>query len=480
MTTFKEYREYDGLGLAKLVRDKEVTPEEVLEAAIERIEQYNGTINAVVWKMYDEAAGAIRAGLPNGPFTGVPYLLKDLNLAYAGVPLRNGSRLFADFIPDYDSTLVERHRAAGLVIFGKTNTPEFGLCATTEPALHGSTRNPWNLDRSAGGSSGGSAAAVAMRMVPVAHATDGGGSIRIPAANCGLFGLKPTRARTPVGPDRGESSEGLGSGHCVSRTVRDSAAMLDATLGPASGDPYWAPTPKRPFLREVGADPGRLRIAFTTRTFDGAPLHSECARAIESTAALCVDLGHEVEEAAPIIDNPSARHLWRVIAGAHLWNILTLRARVLGRDLRPEDVEPVTWAWGQEGRKCTAAELIQATKTMHGIGRTLAGFFERYDLLLSTTMANPPLPLGFMDMSNPNLDDYYERRLMDEVPFTPLFNEAGAPAMSIPLHWTEDGLPIGVHFGTRFGDEATLFRIAAQLEEARPWTSRQPPFDRLP
>nr|VFJ87404.1 MAG: amidase [Candidatus Kentron sp. LFY] len=475
MATFKEYQEYDGLGLARLMRGGEITPEEVLEAAMERIEQDNDTINAVVYKMYNEAADAIRGGLPEGPFTGVPYLLKDLFLSCAGVPLTNGSRLFSGFVPGHDSTLVERHRAAGLVILGKTNTPEFGLCAATEPVLHGPTRNPWDLGRSPGGSSGGAAAAVAAGMVPIAHATDGGGSIRIPAANCGLFGLKPTRARTPTGPNLGESLEGMGSWHCVSRTVRDSAAMLDATCGPAVGDPYWAPPPERPFLEEVGADPGRLRIAFATRTLDGALLHPECVRAIEETARLCADLGHEVEEAMPAIDNRTVLRVWRVIGGVGIWNIIALRMQTLGRDLRPGDVEPATWAWGQEGRRCTGAEFLRATQIMQKIGRTLGGFFEQYDVFLSTTLVRPPLPLGAMDMANPDLDDYYERRLMSEV-LTPLFNEAGTPAMSVPLHWTKDGLPVGVHFGARFGNEAILFRLAAQLEEARPWAMRKPPF----
>nr|VFK80175.1 MAG: amidase [Candidatus Kentron sp. SD] len=473
MTTFKEYEEYDGLGLARLARDSEVSPEEVLEAAIERIERDNGIINAVVRKMYDEASRAIREGLPDGPFRGVPFLLKDLYTFCAGVPLTSGSRLFAGFVPDHDSTLVERYRAAGLVIAGKTNTPEFGIAATTEPALHGPTRNPWNVGHSPGGSSGGAAAAVAARMVPMAHATDGGGSIRIPAANCGLFGLKPTRARTPAGPDLGEYLEGLSIGHCVSRTVRDSAALLDATCGPASGDPYWAPPVARPFLEEVGADPGRLRIAFTTKTFDGAPLHPECARAIESTAELCADLGHEVEEAAPAIDNRMVWGAWRVLGGVALWNTISRGARALGREPRPEDVEAVTWAWAREGRKCSGAEFLRATQTMHGMGRTLAGFFEGYDLLLSTALADPPPPLGVIDMGNPDLDDYCERHLVAAAPFTPIFNASGNPAMSVPLHWTEDGLPVGAHFGARFGDEATLFRIAAQLEGARPWKNRR-------
>nr|VFJ87530.1 MAG: amidase [Candidatus Kentron sp. H]VFJ89330.1 MAG: amidase [Candidatus Kentron sp. H]VFJ95905.1 MAG: amidase [Candidatus Kentron sp. H] len=476
MTTFKEYETYDGLGLAQLIRTKQVSQTEVLTAAIERVDRHNDTLNAVVHKMYETARQAIREGLPAGPFTGVPYLLKDLYLAYAGAPLTNGSRIFADFVPDYDSTLVERYRAAGLVILGKTNTPEFGLCAATEPALHGPTLNPWNPDRSPGGSSGGAAAAVAARMLPMAHATDGGGSIRIPAANCGLFGLKPTRARVPMGPNVGEAFSGMSVGHCVSRTVRDSAALLDATRGPASGDPYWAPPPARPFLEEVGADSGRLRIAFTTKTFDGTPLHPECVRAIEVAAGLCADLGHEVEEATPVVDNRATWRLWRTLAGVHIWNMLALRATALGRKPRPEDVEPVTWTWGQEGRECTGTRFLSAIQTMHRIGRKLADFFERYDLLLSTTMADPPVRLGVVDMSNPDLDDYCERHLVALAPFTPIFNEAGAPAMSIPLHWTDDGLPVGVHFGARFGDEATLFRMAAQLEEARPWAERRPPI----
>ncbi|VFM97801.1 MAG: amidase [Candidatus Kentron sp. G] len=460
--------------MANLIRTRQISPQELLAAAIERIEQRDGALNAVVCKMYGEARQAIHRGLPVGPFTGVPFLLKDLFLSCAGAPLTNGSRLFADFVPRHDSTLVERHRAAGLVILGKTNTPEFGLCAATEPVLHGPARNPWDLSRSPGGSSGGAAAAVAAGMVPMAHASDGGGSIRIPAANCGLFGLKPTRARTPAGPNLGESLEGMGSWHCISRTVRDSAALLDATHGPASGDPYWAPPPERPFLEEVGADPGRLRIAFTTKTADGVPLHPECVRAIEKTAGLCADLGHHVEEGAPAIDTQTMLHVWRTIAGVFIWNLLTLRTLALGRKPDPEDVEPVTWAWGQEGRQCTGAEFLRATQTMQKIGRILGKFFERYDLFLSTTLAKPPLPLGAMDMANPDLDDYYQRHLMSVVPFTPIFNEAGAPAMSVPLHWTHDGLPVGLHFGARFGDEATLFRIAAQLEAARPWRERRP------
>ena len=475
MAGFAEYQNYDALGLAELIRAKEVTPGEVLEAAIARVEAINPAINAVVNKMYDEAEQTIAAGLPDGPFTGVPYMLKDLGYYYAGVATSAGSRLFAEYVPDHDSTITERTRAAGLVIMGKTNTPELGLAGTTESQLFGPTRNPWNLERSAGGSSGGATAAVASRMLPMAHATDGGGSIRIPCANCGVFGLKPTRARYPVGPDVGEGMSGLSVGHCGSRSVRDSAALLDATHGPSPGDPYIAPPPGRPFLEEVGADPGQLRIAVMTKTHAGAAIDPECVKAIGDAAKLCSDLGHVVEDAAPEVDDAEMRHVWRIIIGANVYNMVHARARALGRDLQQGDLERVPYAWVEEAANYTGADYALAIQTMHRIGRQMAGFFENYDVLLSTTMAKPPIPLGAMDMMNADLDDYYERQLMDEIPFTPLFNESGGPAMSVPLFWSGDGLPIGIHFGTRFGDDAALFRLASQLEAARPWADRRPP-----
>ena len=475
MAGFAEYQNYDALGLAELIRAKEVTPGEVLEAAIARVESVNPAINAVVNKMYDEAERSIAAGLPDGPFTGVPYMMKDLGIYYAGVTTSAGSRLFADYVPDHDSTITVRTRAAGLVIMGKTNTPELGLAGTTESQLLGPTRNPWNLERSSGGSSGGATAAVATRMLPMAHATDGGGSIRIPCANCGVFGLKPTRARYPVGPDVGEGMSGMSVGHCGSRSVRDSAAMLDATHGPSPGDPYVAPPPARPFLEEVGADPGQLRIAVMTKTHAGAAIDPACVKAIEDAAKLCTDLGHIVEEAAPDVNDAEIRQVWRIIIGANVYNMVHAQARALGRDLQQGDLERVPYAWVQEAADYTGAEYAAAIQTMHRIGRQMAGFFENYDVLLSTTMAKPPIPLGAMDMMNPDLDDYYERQLMDEIPFTPLFNESGGPAMSVPLSWSDDGLPIGIHFGTRFGDEALLFRLASQLEAARPWADRRPP-----
>ncbi len=473
MSAFPEYETYDALGLASLIASGEVKAEEVLEAAIGCVEERNPQVNAVVHTMFEEARRTIAAGLPEGPLSGVPYMLKDLYVLYAGAPTSNGSHLFDGYVADHDSTIVERLRAAGLVVVGKTNTPEFGINATTEPVVHGPTRNPWSPDRSAGGSSGGAAAAVAAGMVPAAHATDGGGSIRIPASNCGLFGLKPTRARNPAGPDVGEGWSGLSSGHAVSRSVRDSAALLDATHGPAAGDPYHAPPPERPFRDEVGADPGRLRIALTTAAPSGVPVDAECVRAAEDAAKLCADLGHEVSEAAPELDRDTVSWATNVIIASNLRNAIDVRLKALGREQRQGDVETITALWSEEGRKHTGADYARAVTVVHGVGRRFGAFFEDYDVLLSPTLAAPPLALGTLDMMG---DDpkAYNKALMSHIPFTPQFNISGCPAMSLPLHWSADGLPVGVHFGAAFGGEATLLRLAGQIEEARPWSDRRP------
>jgi amidase/6-aminohexanoate-cyclic-dimer hydrolase len=471
---FKEYEDYDAMGLAALVRKRQVTPQELLDAAIERVTARDADINAVITKMYDQARAAIAAGLPDGPFSGVPFMLKDLGILYAGVRTSNGSRIFADFVPDHDSTLVERYKAAGLVIMAKTNTPEMGIAATTEPQLFGPTRNPWRLTHSAGGSSGGAAAAVAAGYLPMAHATDGGGSIRIPAANCGLFGLKPSRGRNPTGPDIGEGLAGMATGHCISRSVRDSAALLDATQGPAAGDPYAAPALERPLLHEVGMPPGRLRIAVCTTDYLGNAIHPTCAAAVTSAAQLCASLGHDVEEARPDLSGLPLNRAWRVIPAANLWLNVHARARALGRLPAPGDVEPITWAWMQEGRTFTAADYMETVMTMHAIGRRMGMFLERYDLLLTATLAKPPLKLGEMDMTSEDVD-HYVSFLFDEVaPLTPLFNQTGGAAMTVPLTWTDDGLPVGIQFGGGLGDEARLIRLAAQLEQAQPWATRRP------
>jgi amidase/6-aminohexanoate-cyclic-dimer hydrolase len=471
---FSEYDSYDALGLAELVRAGQVSPTELLDTALERINAHDGRLNAVVTPMVDQARTAIKQGLPEGPFTGVPFSLKDLGVLYAGVPTSNGSRIFADFIPDHDSTLVERYKAAGLVIMAKTNTPEFGLAATTEPVLHGPTRNPWHLDYSPGGSSGGAAAGVAAGYWPMAHATDGGGSIRIPASMCGLFGLKPSRGRVPQGPDIGEGIAGMATGHSVSRSVRDSAALLDATAGPAPGDPYAAPPPARPFLDEVGAPPGQLRIALCSTDFVGRPIDPECKRAVRAAGALCESLGHRVEEAAPDLSGLALYRAWRIVPAANLWLNVNARARALGREPHPGDVEPLTWQWMQEGRRYTAADYMEVVTTMHALGRRVAAFLERYDLILSSTLARPPIPLGLLDTTTEDVEGYVELCFERISPLTPLFNETGGAAMTVPLHWSDAGLPIGIQFGGALGDEPKLFRLAAELEEAAPWRDRRP------
>jgi amidase len=469
----EEFERYDGLGLAELIRTKEVTAEEVLAATLERIEARNPAINAVVTRMDEHARAAIRAGLPDGPFTGVPYLLKDLGALYKGVVMSLGSRFFSDYVPDHDNEFVARMKRAGLVIVGKSNTPEMGISPSTEPRLHGVTRNPWSLGHSAGGSSGGAAAAVAAGMLPMAHATDGGGSIRIPASACGLFGLKPTRARNPMGPDAGEGWSGASIGHAVTWTVRDSAALLDATSGPDVGDPYWAPPPARPFLQEVGHDPGRLRIALTTTPWIDGPVDPACAEAARAAAKLCESLGHHIEEARPQIDEAAWLRSTLVIVTASLTFTLETRAAALGRALKPDDVERITWERVELAKTLSAADYARAIHTVHRTGRAVARFLERYDVLVTPTMAKPPHPLGVLSLSSPDSAAFTAARSAS-VGFTSLFNSSGHPAMSVPLAMSRSGLPLGVQFVARFGDEATLFRLASQLEAAAPWKDRRP------
>lgn len=464
----------DGLGLADLVRRREVSPKELLDAAIARVEARNPALNAVVTRMYDAARGAVSAGLPSGPFTGVPYLLKDIGALYAGAVTSAGSRVFADAVADHDSEITARLKRAGLVIFGKTNTPEMGIATSTEPRLFGPTRNPWNLGYSAGGSSGGAAAAVAGGMLPMAHASDGGGSIRIPASCCGLFGLKPTRARNPMGPDVGEGWSGASIAHAITRSVRDSAALLDATSGADVGDPYWAPPPAGPFLAEVGRDPGRLRIALTTTAWNGKPVDPQCADAAQAAARLCEELGHHVEEARPTFDAEALSHASRVIVGANVRNVLDLRGAARGRAVTEDEVERVTWLRVQDAAVFTAADYARSVLVMHRTGRAVARFFTGFDMLLTPTMACTPYPLGVLDMSTTDIEAFYDA-LLRSVAFTSLFNSTGQPAMSVPLAWSREGLPIGVQFVAPFGDEARLFRLGAQLESAQPWANRRPP-----
>lgn len=464
----------DATAQAELVRKGEVKPEELLEAAIERIERLNPELNAVVDTMYERARETARGELPQGPFTGVPFLLKEIMADYQGVPTTLASAFAQDNVAAQDSEMVVRHKRAGLVIMGKTNAPEFGILPTTEPHLYGPCCNPWNTGVTTGGSSGGSAAAVAAGMVPMAHANDGGGSIRIPASCCGVFGLKPTRARNPMGPSFGDMMNGLIAEHAVTRSVRDSAALLDATAGPDIGDPYWAPPPARAFLEEVGANPGKLRIAYTVKSPTGTPVHGDCVDAVMDAVKLCSDLGHEMVEDTLEVDAqllvPSFMALWSAGIAMSIDGI----ALTTGKEATPDLVEPLSWALREMGHQTSASAYLISITILQRLSREVARFFLNYDLWLSPTLAEPPLPLGTFE-SPPDNPLYGIIRAAEFVPFTPVFNITGQPAMSVPLYWNEGDLPIGVHFAARFGDEATLFRLAAQLEEARPWADRRPP-----
>ncbi len=495
---FAEYDHFDALGLAELVARGEVSAQELLAAAIDRIAAANPALNALVRPMFDLAAKQIADGLPQGPLRGVPILLKDLISTVAGVPTGSGNRMLRDVPASVDAEFVRRLRAAGLVFAGKTNTPEFGLLPTTEPQCFGPTRNPWDHARSAGGSSGGSAAAVAAGMVPVATGGDGGGSIRIPASCCGLFGLKVTRGRTPTGPMFGELWHGFASEHVLTRSVRDSAALLDLVAGDEPGAPYAAPHAPGAFLDEVRIDPGRLRIAVSARPIFGAedaPVHPDCIEAMFDTARLLESLGHEVVEAAPPVDGLACAISFMTILAAETRASIeaaAVFARGAGAVPRANDFELATWCLGLLGRATPASEYASASAQLQLSARAVALFHSRYDLLLTPTLAQPPAPLGTLGPKPAEvaamrviaaMHGGWMLRLSGTVrqlaldafaytPFTPLANVTGQPAMSVPLHWNAQGLPIGVQFIGRFGDEATLFRLAAQLERARPWFDR--------
>ena len=467
----EDYRRHDATDLAALVARGEVSAEEVVESAIARIEALNPKLNAVITPLFDEGREAVRRGLPAGPLHGVPWLVKDLNMLVGGAPATHGSRAFRDFVPPRDGELVRRQRAAGLVILGKTNTPEFGLNVCTSPALFGPTPNPFDARRSAGGSSGGSACAVASGMLPAAHATDSGGSIRIPASNCGLFGLKPTRARVPLGHDRAEGIAGFSAGHAVTHSVRDSALVLDLTAGPMPGDAYAAPPVAGSFLDALEGPMPALRVALWSEGYAGEPVAEACRGAAEKAARLCETLGCRVEEERPPVDGAGLRAAFDVIFSANVQNLVaSVEARHPGRDVR-DLVEPVTLACGASARRYGAADYAAAVLATQRAARDLGRFFERYDVLLTPTLANPPLPLGAIDMQGEDWDIYLEQ-LLDEIPFTPLFNATGGPAASVPLGRDADGMPVGVQIGAALGAEGTLLRLAREMERAAPWHDR--------
>lgn len=465
---------HDAMGLAALVRQRAVSPSELLEAAIGRAEATNPRFNFMAQKHYDFARAAIAAGLPQGPFTGVPWLLKDLHTQIEGELSEGGSRLYRGYRATVTSELVRRHQRAGFVIFGKTTTPEYGLTGTTESALRGATRNPWNSERSTGGSSGGAAAAVAAGVIPAAHASDGGGSIRIPASACGLFGLKPSRGRVPMGPLRTEGWGGLSTNHAITRSVRDSAAILDATHGIEPGSRYGAPTPSESFLSQVDREPGALRIALVTRPISGSPVDPQCIAAAKATAKLCESLGHKVEEATLDLDAGALGMASFAIIGPSVAADIADRAKTLGITPGPDVVEPITLAFAEFGKSFSAMDAVRAGNTLQEAAVRVARFMADYDVILMPTLAAPPIALGRINLTPDCSFQEWGQRAAVYSPFCQLANLTGQPAMSVPLAISDDGLPIGSMFFGRYGEEALLLRLAGQLERAAPWAGRRP------
>jgi amidase len=464
----------DATALAALVADKSVTPVELVEASIARIERLNPTLNAVVFELFDRARDEASGELPDGPFRGVPFLLKDFIAELEGTPFSESTSFSGAFRSTHSQELTRRYQRAGFVICGKTNAPELAILPTTEPARFGASKNPFDPTRTTGGSSGGSAAAVASGMVPVAHGNDGGGSIRIPSSCCGLFGLKPTRGRVSLAPAFGDLYGGLVCEHVLSRSVRDSAAILDATSGPMPGDPYAAPPRRGPsFLAATQRDPGALRMAVVTAAPNGAAVDPECVGATERAAALCERLGHHVEPVELAVDGDAfVEHFVNVWAAGNAWALSFWEERV-GRPATESDLEPLTWAICQLGRAINAGQYLRSVEVLQRLTRELAGALEGFDVLVTPTLAELPVALGTFDspVDEPLLGLL---RAASFTPFTPIFNVTGQPAASVPLSVSSGGLPIGVQFATALGDEETLLGLCAQLERAEPWADRHP------
>ncbi len=496
MSAFSEYDQYDGLGLVELVRTKQISPLELVEEAIQRIEQHNPKLNAVIYKLYEQARQAANSPLPEGPFQGVPFLVKDLISTIAGVPTGSGNRLLKEIPAQIDSELIKRFKAAGLIILGKTNTPEFGITPYTEPESYGPTHNPWNLERTPGGSSGGSGAAVAARLVPMASGGDGGGSIRIPSSCCGLFGFKPSRGRVPTGPAIGEAWRGFATEHVLTRSVRDSAAMLDATNGVDPGAPYYPPPQERPFLEETRLAPPRLRIAFTDKPFLGNYVDQECKLGLQATAHLLESLGHELHNDAPEFDGEAFALDFLKIIMAETAADIDWAAGQAGRKPSPADFEPSTFSLGLLGKVFKAGDYANAARNLQMAARKIGQFFEHYDILLTPTLAEPPVKIGSLQPPSSELAamkiinalnagwlikamgmvEPLAKKVFSFMPYTPLFNVTGQPAMSVPLHWSPDDLPVGMQFAARLGEDGLLYRLAAQLEQAKPWADKTPVF----
>ncbi len=475
MPGFDDYANHDAMGLAELVRRKEVSPLELVETALSAIETLNSKLNAVTTVLEEQARAAAEGVLPEGPFTGVPFLLKDLVVSYAGLPTNCGSRFFVGWTRDFDSEILARWKRAGLIVIGKTNTPELGSSGSTEPVATGATHNPWNPDYTPGGSSGGSATAVAAGIVPMAHANDAGGSIRGPASCCGLVGLKPTRGRNPLGPDAGEHWNGMVVEHVVTRSLRDCAALLDCTAGPDVGDPHQAPLPARPFLEEVGAAVEPLRIGAAIAGTRAARFSSEASTAVEKTAKQLEALGHSVEVAEPDYDAAALGEAFMAIFAAATAQAIEDHAAATGQTPSTDNLERNNLWLLERGRALSAVDLERALLGINTATRKFARFFEDYDVWLTPTMATPPPPLGHLYADVDDVELFFER-LWTFNPLNSVYNAAGQPAITLPLHMSEDGLPIGVMLGTRFGGESLLLRLSAQLEAAMPWADRHPPI----
>ncbi len=467
----RDYAAQDATGLAELIRSGQVSSADVEEAARRAIASVNPQLNALVGSLFERPLEAN----PNGPFAGVPFAIKDLVCHAAGVTHEMGSRLAKGLAMPHDTHLMTKFRAAGLSILGRTNTPEFGINASTEPVANGPTRNPWDPTRSSGGSSGGSAALVAAGALAVAHANDGGGSIRIPAANCGLVGLKPTRGRVAIGPDFDNPIGGLGIEFAVTRTVRDAAGLLDEVQGPAPGELFWIEPPERPYRMEVGADPGRLTVAVSSTPLNGVSIDPECVAALERVAKTLAEMGHDVSAGEPPVPFDAFNQAvvtYFVTFGAH--GVATL-ANVLGRTPSPENLEAATLACVEEAKRLTALDINLADANRNLVNRTVGGWFETVDLLITPTAACPAWPLGWMNANDPSLDGHgWFAKVFSKIPFTALFNMTGQPAVSLPLAQSSGGLPIGIQLVARYGREDVLFRVASALEAAMPWQDRRP------
>lgn len=482
----KEYQQFDAVGLSALIARGEVSAQAVLTAAMEAIANYNPALNAIT-DLFEYPIRAEESSNHPLPFAGVPFLLKDLGAPLAGTSMTCGAKFLKHFKWDHDASLVRRYKRAGLVLLGKTNTPEFGLSATTESTYLGASKNPWHQDYSSGGSSGGSAAAVASGMVPMAHGNDGGGSIRIPASCCGLLGLKPSRGRMPTGPDFGRLWQGMVVDHAITRSVRDSAALLDCTHGPDLGAPLYAPRPPKPYGEIIQTPPKPLKIALVTQAYLTAKTHPECVKAAEHAAKLCESLGHEIIPTRLKIDAEKTKDAFMTIVAVECATAINHYEILTGKRARHGDLEPATWVTRRQGEHIKAKAFLRATQYIERLARDIATWMQPFDMILSPTLAMPPAKLGQLTPSGLEnnilsilaatrfhflIDKAFTKAANDlfaYMPYTPLFNMTGQPAMSVPLYWNPEGLPIGVQFAAPFGDEASLLQLAAQLEQAQPW-----------